>query len=83
MKKLIVTKSPLLQVGSEIEGKLGEDWRNYLGEIIWEMLPAGSIAGAPKNKTLEIIEDVEMHKKDITLVFLVIMTEKLLIAQLL
>ena len=32
-------------------------------EIIWEMLPAGSISGAPKNKTLEIIEDVEMHKR--------------------
>lgn len=63
LKKINSSKSPLLQVSSEIEGKLGEDWRNYLGEIIWEMLPAGSISGAPKNKTIEIIEDVEMHKR--------------------
>ena len=27
------------------------------------MLPAGSISGAPKNKTLEIINNVENHKR--------------------
>ena len=63
LKKINSNKSPLLQVISEIEGKLDLDWRNYLGEIIWEMLPAGSISGAPKNKTLEIIKDVEVHKR--------------------
>ena len=63
LKKIQSNESPLLQVSSEIEGKLDVNWRNFLGEIIWEMLPAGSISGAPKNKTLEIINNVENHKR--------------------
>ena len=63
LKKIQSNESPLLQVSSEIEGTLDVNWRNFLGEIIWEMLPAGSISGAPKNKTLEIINNVENHKR--------------------
>ncbi|CAH0995291.1 Isochorismate synthase MenF [Emticicia aquatica] len=49
----------LLQVSSQVSGLLADDWRNNLGKIIFEMLPAGSISGAPKNKTLEIIAEAE------------------------
>lgn len=49
----------LLQVSSEIEGVLKSDWKNNLGSLLWDMLPAGSISGAPKKKTLEIIKSVE------------------------
>ncbi len=63
LKKINSNKSSLFQVSSEIEGELDSDWRNYLGEILWEMLPAGSISGAPKKKTLEIIKNVEIHKR--------------------
>ena len=55
--------SNLLQVSSEIEGTLNENWQGNLGNLIWDMLPAGSISGAPKPKTLEIIRSVEDGKR--------------------
>ncbi len=54
----------LLQVSSEIRGKLPPLWRERLGEIIIKMLPAGSISGAPKKKTVEIIQDIESEKRE-------------------
>lgn len=53
----------LLQVSSEIEGKLPANWQSCLGEIIWNLLPAGSISGAPKTKTIDIIQSVEERKR--------------------
>jgi len=53
----------LLQVSSEICGDLDPDWRNRLGDIIFSLLPAGSVTGAPKKKCVEIIKDVENYKR--------------------
>lgn len=53
----------LLQVSSEIEGVLPTDWQSSLGEIIWKILPAGSVCGAPKKKTVEIIKEAENDKR--------------------
>lgn len=53
----------LLQVSSKISGNLPPDYKNHLGEIIFKMLPAGSITGAPKKKTLEIIEKTENYNR--------------------
>ena len=49
----------LFQVSSEICGQLEEHFVNSLGDILLKLLPAGSVSGAPKPKTLEIIKDVE------------------------
>jgi para-aminobenzoate synthetase component 1 len=49
----------LLQASSEISGMLFADWPSRLGEIFAALLPAGSISGAPKAKTLEIIRKAE------------------------
>jgi len=53
----------LLQVSSEISGELKNDWNSRLGDILFELLPAGSISGAPKPRTLEIIHEVEKHER--------------------
>ena len=53
----------LLQVSSEIRGKLPDDWKNNIGNILLSLLPAGSICGAPKKKTLEIISLAEKKKR--------------------
>ena len=53
----------LLQVSSEIEGTLPPNWRSFLGELIWDLLPAGSISGAPKAKTIDIIQSVEERQR--------------------
>ncbi len=53
----------LLQVSSEICGNLEPNWQNRFGDIIMNLLPAGSISGAPKNKTLQIIDQVELDNR--------------------
>lgn len=49
----------ILQVSSEITGKPGEDYLSKLGDIILRMLPAGSVSGAPKKSTVDIIRQAE------------------------
>jgi para-aminobenzoate synthetase component 1 len=49
----------LLQVSSEIVGDLEKDWNNEIGSIFAMLLPAGSITGAPKGKTVGIIQKAE------------------------
>lgn len=56
------TKS-LLQVSSEISGDLPDNYAGKLGNIIFELLPAGSISGAPKQKTLKIIQEAENYER--------------------
>jgi len=53
----------LLQVSSEIRGTLAANWRCRLGEIFECILPAGSISGAPKKKTMDIIRTVEGYDR--------------------
>jgi para-aminobenzoate synthetase component 1 len=49
----------LLQVSSEIVGCILPGLTRRLGDALVELLPAGSVSGAPKPKTLKIIAAVE------------------------
>lgn len=40
----------LLQVSSEVEGKLPDDYMSKLGDILFSLLPAASVTGSPKAK---------------------------------
>jgi para-aminobenzoate synthetase component I len=60
---LVTNEGELLQVSSEIIGKLEKDYRTRLGNILFALLPAGSITGAPKRKTMEIIREVEKEDR--------------------
>lgn len=53
----------LLQVSSKITGHLDDGYQSELGDIIYSLLPAGSICGAPKKRTLDIIEEVEKYDR--------------------
>ena len=53
----------LWQVSSKISGDLPENYAENIGDIIFMMLPAGSISGAPKKKTLEIIKQTEYYER--------------------
>ncbi|HMN07112.1 MAG TPA: chorismate-binding protein [Flavobacteriales bacterium] len=44
-----------MQTSSEIRGRLKPGWPSTFCADLLRMLPAGSISGAPKQKTLEII----------------------------
>jgi len=53
----------LLQMSSEISGELPDNYKDFIGDILMKMIPAGSISGAPKKKTLEIIKEAEQYKR--------------------
>ncbi len=53
----------LLQVSSHISGDLENDWHKNIGNILKDILPAGSISGTPKKSTLDIIEEVENYER--------------------
>jgi len=53
----------LLQVSSKITADIDENWHENLGDIIKKMLPAGSITGTPKRKTVEIIKSIENYER--------------------
>ncbi len=68
--KIRTNRKSLLQVSSEIRGDLPPDWRTRVGHLLIDLLPAGSISGAPKKKTLEIIRKAEkLHRGYFTGVF--------------
>ncbi len=53
----------LWQVSSEISGRLPGNYAENIGDIIFRLLPAGSISGAPKQKTVEIIKAAENYER--------------------
>ncbi len=56
-------KKNLYAMSSEISGKLKPEFQNNIGSIMKTLLPAGSILGAPKPKTLEIILEAENYDR--------------------
>jgi para-aminobenzoate synthetase component I len=63
IEKINTHKTDLLQVSSEIRGELPENWQLNIGDILFKLLPAGSISGAPKPETLKIISESEAYKR--------------------
>lgn len=61
--ELTTHKGTLLQTSSEITGHLQEDFYDHLGTLFFSLLPAGSITGAPKKKTMEIIHEAENYDR--------------------
>ena len=59
LDKIKTQKKEIYHTSSKIKGKLPSDWKSKLPDILLGMLPAGSICGAPKAKTLSIIQEVE------------------------
>ncbi len=60
---LHTNKGDILQTSSRIEGKLADDYRSHIGDILFSQLPAGSITGAPKRRTVEIIREAEDYDR--------------------
>lgn len=56
---LTTNNKALIQISSEICGILPEDYNQRIGSILFSLLPAGSVTGAPKKKTVEIILEAE------------------------
>lgn len=63
IEKIITNQKNLLQVSSQISGRLPINYASQIGEIIFKLLPAGSISGAPKKKTVDIIKEAEDYER--------------------
>ena len=63
LEKLQTNHGPLWQMSSEIRGCLANDYMQELGDLFFRLLPAGSITGAPKKKTVEIIREAETYER--------------------
>jgi para-aminobenzoate synthetase component 1 len=61
--KIKTHEKELLQVSSKISGQLGTNFHERVGDIIFGLLPAGSVSGAPKEKTVEIIKTAEGYER--------------------
>ncbi len=53
----------LLQVSSKITATLPQNWHKNFWEWFSRLLPAGSISGTPKRKTVEIIKRLEGYER--------------------
>ena len=63
IEKIAAGDKELLQVSSHISGEVGASWHERIGDILESLLPAGSITGTPKKKTVEIIEEIEEYDR--------------------
>lgn len=63
IERVKTNQKELLQVSSKIVGDLGSDFFDELGSRFFQLLPAGSISGAPKTKTLEVIQEAENYNR--------------------
>lgn len=61
LERIKTKQRDLWQVSSKITGDLPNDFAKNIGELIYTMLPAGSISGAPKKRTIEIIKNAENY----------------------
>ena len=63
LEKVDTYRGAIYQTSSEICGELNENWQASIGSLLAKLLPAGSISGAPKEKTVEIIQQAEIEQR--------------------
>ena len=62
--KINAGEKKLLPVSSKISASLDINWNEKIGDIITSILPACSITGTPKKKTVEILKSIEGYERD-------------------
>ncbi|MEO0331324.1 MAG: aminodeoxychorismate synthase component I [Bacteroidota bacterium] len=63
LEKITTHQQALWQMSSEIQGQLPSSYADNIGDFLFALLPAGSISGAPKPKTVAIIQEVENYDR--------------------
>lgn len=64
VEKIDTHTGSILQTSSEISGRVQAYYASHPGKLIMKLLPAGSITGAPKPKTVSIIKDAENYDRE-------------------
>lgn len=63
MERITTSRGTLLQTCSEIQGRLPENWHTRPGDLLYTLLPAGSVTGAPKAWTCHAIREAESYDR--------------------
>ncbi len=63
VEKIRAGSKELLQVSSKITAKLSSGWKDNIGTLLKQILPAGSISGTPKKSTVNIINRIEDYDR--------------------
>ncbi|UAJ13023.1 aminodeoxychorismate synthase component I [Aquirufa lenticrescens] len=63
IERVKTNSGELWQMSSKISGELIPELRNKYGSILLELLPAGSITGAPKKATMQLIKEAEQYDR--------------------
>lgn len=63
LDRIRTNEHELLQVSSCITGSLPVNFEAEIGSLFFQLLPAGSVTGAPKKKCVEIIKSVETYTR--------------------
>lgn len=63
IERVKTNSGELWQMSSKISGELIPELRRKYGSILLELLPAGSITGAPKKATMQLIKEAEQYDR--------------------
>ena len=63
LTELHTSSGELLQMSSEVVGSIDRSRGLHLGNLLLQLLPAGSISGAPKERTVELIQEAEAQSR--------------------
>ncbi|MCT7513041.1 aminodeoxychorismate synthase component I [Aliarcobacter cryaerophilus] len=61
--KIVTKERELFQTSSVISADLQNNWQEKIGDILSNILPAGSITGTPKKSTIEILKNIENYDR--------------------
>ncbi|GIL23527.1 MAG: putative PabA-like protein [Bacteroidota bacterium] len=63
LERIKTNRNAILQVSSEIVGDLLPMYKDRIGSLLVKLLPAGSVSGAPKEKTMQVIRAAEQESR--------------------
>ena len=63
LQRIRTNHKDLWQVSSKISGTLQAGYHENIGDVLFTLLPAGSVSGAPKPKTVQIIRKAENYER--------------------
>ncbi len=64
VEKIQAGDRELLQVSSKITATLNKNWQDEIGTLLNKLTPAGSITGAPKRSTVDILQTTENYDRE-------------------
>jgi len=62
-ERVRTSRGDLWATSSHIQGVLPPDWQHHAASLLCQLLPAGSVSGAPKQRTVALLQQAEAVKR--------------------